>query len=505
MSLNFAASGGASTDAAKKAIAASISVVDTLLASSVLAEKNWRANYYNHFVQANAIALSSSDDCISSAEAGLASLRSTFQLNQVSLSQIEGRKSCTLPLATRVVAGRGTEHAFVCPMNGKEHDLVSLSKEMKKLVDLGGAEPSVLESVKRLSKNPEWLSKKFLSSFTFAILGAGSQMGPCQTLLRLGATVLAVDLKGRDAVWNRLSSFAESTPGTLVIPLSNDGVVRGCDILTDFEAIGRWIIENSVGKRIVIGGFLYADGSLFARVAVAADAVIDAVCKARQDTCLISLCSPTEVFSVPKEANEEARTRYEALSIHTPWERTVSLLSGNRYLEANVPTLIRAKNGMHEFLLQDSQVWQQGPNYAFAKLIQRWRNVVARHRGHRVSSNVAPASLTVSVMHNQLIRAGMLGCQFFGIIPFEPVTSNSLMTALAIHDLIEESSSANPRTVLKNPMDLFQQNAVHGGTWRCAYKTNSYTEVSAVLYGMKSVAPYVAIGGLGLWGLRSRL
>lgn len=253
--------------------------------------------------------------------------------------------------------------------------------------------------------------------------------------------------------------------------------------------------------------FLYADGGLFARIAVAADAVIDSVCRARQDTCLISLCSPTEVFSVPKEANEEARKRHAALSIHTPWERTVSVLSSNRYLEENVPRKVRAKNGVDEFLLQDSQVWQQGPNYAFAKLIQRWRNVVARHRGHRVSSNVAPASLTVSVMHNRLIRAGMLGCQFFGIIPFEPATSNSLMTALAIHDLIEESSSANPAMELKNPMDMFQQNAVHGGTWRCAYVTNSYTEVSAVLYGLKSVAPYmcVAASGLGLWGIRSRL
>lgn len=27
---------------------------------------------------------------------------------------------------------------------------------------------------------------------------------------------------------------------------------------------------------------------------------------------------------------------------------------------------------------------------------------------------------------------------------------------------------------------MFQQNAVHGGTWRVAYKTNSYTEVRSL-------------------------
>jgi hypothetical protein len=52
------------------------------------------------------------------------------------------------------------------------------------------------------------------------------------------------------------------------------------------------------------------------------------------------------------------------------------------------------------------QVWSQGPNYAFAKLVQRWRVLLARASGHVVSANVAPASLTRSVMHNKLIRAG---------------------------------------------------------------------------------------------------
>ena len=168
-----------------------------------------------------------------------------------------------------------------------------------------------------------------------------------------------------------------------------------------------------------------------------------------------------------------------------------------RYLERNKPLRVRGvEESGREHLLQDSFVWQQGPNYAFAKLVQRWRNLLHWWgKGSAVTSNVAPASLTVSVMHNRLIRAGMLGCQFFGIVPFQPATSNSLMTVLALHDLSKfQDEESDPRRMLSgHPMDLFMANAVHGGTWRCAFKTNSYTEVSAVIYGLKSAAPYGAV------------
>jgi hypothetical protein len=509
--LNFTS--GKSTDAAKAALAAAIAIVDpTYAKESIMDEKNWRSNYYKHFVKASEIMLKSTKIAIASSKAGLQTLRNTFQINNVPLSDVEGRSPCTPELGVSFVKGKGKEVDFICPMNGKKYSISSLIHEMERLVQVGAAEPSALESVKTLANNPEWLSKKSLSSFTFAILGAGSQMGPCKTLLRLGATVLAIDLKGREEMWDKLSEYTKTTCGTLVVPMSTDNSnggapIRGCDILTDFESIGRWIVKQSgKEKRIVIGGFLYSDGGLFTRLATAADAVIDAVCRARSDTVLVSLCSPTEVFSVPHEANKEAKKRYDQLSIHTPWERSIEWLSGSRYLERNAPLQIIGDNGVDEFLLQDSQVWQQGPNYSFAKLIQRWRNIVARDNGHWVSSNVAPASLTVSVMHNSLIRAGMLGCQFFGIVPFEPETSNTLMTALAIHDIKEETSYANPTQNLRNPLELFHQNSVHGGTWRCAFATNSYTEVSAVIYGIKLAAPYVAVvGGVGCWlGMRKR-
>lgn len=43
------------------------------------------------------------------------------------------------------------------------------------------------------------------------------------------------------------------------------------------------------------------------------------------------------------------------------------------------------------------------------------------------------------------------------------------MAALWIHDLRNESSVANPETVLDHPLELMMEGANHGGLWRVAY------------------------------------
>ena len=72
------------------------------------------------------------------------------------------------------------------------------------------------------------------------------------------------------------------------------------------------------------------------------------------------------------------------------------------------------------------------------------------------------------------------GCAHFGIEPFEPDTSNAVLAAILVSDLHNDAAAANPKNKLATVMDLFSENACHGGTFRVAYKTNSYTEVSAV-------------------------
>jgi len=52
-------------------------------------------------------------------------------------------------------------------------------------------------------------------------------------------------------------------------------------------------------------------------------------------------------------------------------------------------------------------------------------------------------------------------------------TSNAVMAALMIHDIVDTSSVAYPEYKLANPFELFSIGGFHGGNWRTAYTINS--------------------------------
>ena len=56
------------------------------------------------------------------------------------------------------------------------------------------------------------------------------------------------------------------------------------------------------------------------------------------------------------------------------------------------------------------------------------------------------------------------------------------MAALWIHDLRNESSVANPETVLDHPLELMMEGANHGGLWRVAYLARTALPFAAI-YG----------------------
>jgi hypothetical protein len=131
--------------------------------------------------------------------------------------------------------------------------------------------------------------------------------------------------------------------------------------------------------------------------------------------------------------------------------------------------------------IADCLVPQQGPNYALAKRLQRWRAVAARNSGQLVSLNVAPATRTRSVVKNRALAAAYAGASRFGIEVFAPSTANTLMAALLVRDLRDPQSASNPERDLHNPMDLFADAANHGGLWRAAYEPRSVLSLAAVL------------------------
>eukprot|EP00667_Euglena_gracilis_P008034 EG_transcript_8119 len=398
-------------------------------------------------------------------------------------------------------------------------------QQIAEWVRAGVIEPSAGHALTAVAGDPNahWLD---LRGWHFVLLGAASAMCPLELLLQCGATVHAVDLP-RPALWRRMALLALHSPGQLVVPVSleklghmKDGsqleqpdldwlvANAGCDLLLDAPAIAHWVARQAPQQRLVLGTYAYLDGALFVRVAAAADAVVAAVCEIRgganspHGVALAHLLSPTEVHCVPEAAYQDARARAWRLTPHSLWEQPVRWLSRERYLEPNRGHAVRRADGSEPPLrLQDCLVWQQGPNYALAKQLQKWRALLCRHAGHVVSATVGPATLTVSVMHNRLLAAGMLGCRHFGVEAFEVETSARVLGAILVWDLKAGSASAaHPDHPLRSPLELFSQNACHGGVWRSPFKANSYSEVSAALYFLGAAAPWgaAAAGGVGL-------
>src|SRR6185437_17065399 len=105
----------------------------------------------------------------------------------------------------------------------------------------------------------------------------------------------------------------------------------------------------------------------------------------------------------------------------------------------------------------DALIEQQGPNYAIAKRLQRWRGLTAADSGGQVSFNVAPATWTRSVTKNRVLAAAYEGARHFGIEIFEPATTRVLMAALLVHDLNRDPAEAPQAEA------LFSDGAAHGG------------------------------------------
>ena len=119
----------------------------------------------------------------------------------------------------------------------------------------------------------------------------------------------------------------------------------------------------------------------------------------------------------------------------------------------------------------------QGPNYALAKTLQQWRGIVARCRdGVVVSSNLAPAARTASMVAGDNKNAGMVALALDGMGHFRPLavfdsaTVSACMAALLVHDITDPQSLANPAQALAHPAMLHSSTAFHGGTFRAGIK-----------------------------------
>jgi hypothetical protein len=480
----LSADGRRSTSALGRAVVAdALRPVDPAGALGADQETNWRSGYLIHFRRLVEAGLVSRAAALSIARDGLGSVHARMRVSWSAGAETGLDALLSAPaqpsFGTLSVPGTGPpETELALPYRGERLYGDALARRLDAWVTGGIIEPSCAAAVREVAAHPEWLG---LPGQTVIALGAGAEIGPLEVLLRWGARVAGVDLP-TPAVWERVLGMARRGGGTLLVPVdpavrlaadSDDAAIAqraGLDLARQVPAAAGWLA--GLDGPLVLGNYVYADGAANVTVCTAADALSARLQAARSDVALAFLATPTDVYAVPADAVAQSARAYAARSRAAKLAgRPLRTLSGGRLL-------CRAYRPGADPGINDSLVAQQGPNYALAKRLQRWRATVARAAGTTVSLNIAPPTRTRSVVKNRALAAAYAGAHRFGAEVFEPATTRVLMAALLVHDL-----QAKP-PVHAYPWQDEAYDAAHGGLWRIAYAPRSALGLAALLgYG----------------------
>jgi hypothetical protein len=479
----LSADGRRSTSALGRAVVAdALRRVDPVGALGAEQETNWRSGYLIHFRRLVEAGLASKDAALSIAGDGLGSLHARMRAawpggQETGLDALISAPA-RASFVTLSVPGTGQpETELWLPYQGERLRGDALVRRLERWVRGGIIEPSCAGAVREVAAHPEWLR---LPGQTVVALGAGAEVGPLEVLLRWGAQAVGLDVPS-PPVWQRILRMARRGAGTLLVPVnreapvplhpdsSDEAIARhaGLNLVREGPDAADWLA--GLGGPLVLGNYIYADGAANVAVCAAVDALTMRLQAARSDVALAFLATPTDVFAVPADAVAHSARAYAARSRTAKLAgRPLRTVSGGRLLRrAYVPG---ADPGIN-----DSLVPQQGPNYALAKRLQRWRATVAREAGTTVSLNVAPPTRTRSVVKNRALAAAYAGAHRFGAEVFEPPTTRVLMAALLVHDLYAD------RPVPPHPWQDEAYAAAHGGLWRIAYAPRSALGLAALL------------------------
>lgn len=428
---------------------------DPVGARAVSSETNWRRGYLTHFRRAVEAGIGDAAAARSIAADGLSSAHALMRFDDLALDDAIASGPSATQIPTTTISGTATpETELTIPYRGERLAGRALLDQLDRWVEDGVITRSCSEAVQTVQDHPDWLR---LDGDTVVVLGAGAEMGPYRALLHWGADVVAIDLP-RDGVQDRIRDLAAESAGT--------AQVVGANLLTELPDLAQWL--GGLDGRLVLGNYCYADGGTHVRLSMAADALAEHLTQQRPDTALAFLATPTDAFVAPAAEVERANAAYARRGASRLLRTPVRAISGGRLLQRNYPP-------GSDPAICDALVPQQGPNYALAKRLQRWRATTARANGQLVSLNVAPATRTRSVLKNRALAAAYAGAHRFGVEVFDPATSNALMAALLVHDL---RAGAAPEA---EPWQDEAVNAAHGGLWTAAYHPRSALGLAAVL------------------------
>lgn len=468
---------------------------------------------------------------LAAADAGLKAAADLFEFHDGAggvMSVAEAMKKVGGTFQTGVIKGQkakpsGAAAELEVPYKGRVLKGQALLDQLQAWQSYGTIEPSAADAIAAVVRaGGKWVD---LSDRYVVMLGAGSAMGPYPLLMALGANVIALDLN-LPRIWERLFAIARASCGTVYFPLAKPqaeilaGVAAGdtaaadkalaahagANLLEVTPQVARWLGALLPDKELTIGSYVYLDGEAHVRLVLACDAITSQLIETRQKKpSLAFLCTPTDVHAIPRDAYEAARAQQRTLCGASIVASVVRLFS-KKMLVPNTQPEVQSDDGNETFTYVDALVVPQGPNYALAKRMQHWRAMLARSAGCVVSSNIAPSTSTVSVVKNRSFAWAYEGVPFFKPMEiFDPETSHSVMTAILLYDLNEPRSVANPKTKLRNPLELFASGAFHGGVWRMAYTFGSTGEISVLVALAKFALPYLLLAAAVFYYVYARL
>ncbi|GAB3106783.1 hypothetical protein GCM10027055_01490 [Janibacter alkaliphilus] len=463
--------GRPTTPVTRSVLADAVEGVDPDLAGRIRDAQAWRKDYVPLVHALTAASATSPEAGTRIAADGLAAMRRRMVLvdgeMETTLAEVDlDREPVEAPFATESVHGTADPVTELrVPYQGRELAGDELLAQLQRWVEAGVVEPSFAEAVGEVVATPEWLA---LPDQQVLLVGAGAEMGPLEPLLSWGVDVHAIDLP-RSKAWRYKRGLAAGGAGRLSFPVDAHGD-SGADLVHQPAQVLDWIRRERTGDPLAVGMHAYADSGVHVRVSAAADLLMTALTADDPRTALAWLATPTDAFVVPPEVVAEARRRWRTRSAVTKGAQAPLRRAGRGHLFA--PAYADAPDGGAG--VADILVPQQGPNYAIAKRLQRWRGVAAEGGGQRVSFNVAPATWTRSVVKNPVLGAAYAGAHHFGVEVFQPETVRPLMAALLVRDLVRE------RPTRAHPEELFSEAAAHGGLWRAGYEPKTALGVAAV-------------------------
>jgi len=463
---------GGKTTATNKAVwaAAATAAGEAELAQGIEREKDWRFGYVPYLERLGR--LLSTDKCKELATAGIAKMYEDFVLRAPdgttrTLAEVDATPPAAEPaFRTETVAGQAAGQPVEVRVPYKtvagedrvlgEEDLLAVLKEMS---DYGTHEKDVDEKVKEMAKVD-------LTGRWFALLGAGSELGPFRFLMERGANVIAVRTR-RQAEWQKMKEFAASTRGTLYMPVDPTSGEYGVDILAQPLQIRDWILSifskaQPASQDLTIGAYTYLDGEANVRVGLGCDLIMSGLERLLPNAKVrLAFIGSTGIScAITKEMSEGIDQNRADSPL---WMRATGCPSPSH-------GSLSGDTGLH---MLHGYMTLQGPNYALAKVLVLWRVLLARH----VSYNNGPPCRTANMVKNPTLKVMLEASSL--VKPYQtqdPEFASQIMGLLLAYDVVKGKPEP------KHPLEKAVASAFHGGTLRFGFNLEGSTLLQGLVY-----------------------